>query len=123
MKKNILKIAVMGIAMSGLITSCTMKSKSAEPQNDNASCSGKTGCKGTPSDDAKSGCKGVSGCTGKSDCTGNTGCKGMNGCTGKSDCTGISKMESNPGSDASSERQQKRETVAKQIEAPPSTDT
>ncbi len=73
MKKEVLKLALMGLALGGAISSCQGQG---------------TGGKSDSSMPEHSSCKGQNGCTGKADCTGSSGCKGKNGCTGKADCTG-----------------------------------
>jgi hypothetical protein len=112
MKKNILKIALMGLAIGSSVGGCG-ESRIGDAEQDSSSCSNKTSCQGKTSCTAQAGCKGTNGCTGKSDCTGSSGCKGTTGCTGKSDCTGTSNMSKNPSSDASSQMKQKREAAAK----------
>ena len=104
MKNPVLKLALMGLAVGSVMSSCTNS-------GDNSSNSEKSDCK------TQSKCKGQNGCTGKSDCTGSSGCKGDNGCTGKSDCTGSSGCSSsrNERSLPSLELKAKRELAAKEL--------
>lgn len=105
MKKNILKIALMGLAIGSSVGGCAASNngENGESEKSNSSCSNKTTCKG------------INGCTGKADCTGTSGCKGKNGCTGKADCTGGS-MRGGQNSN-SSEMQKKREAAANELNA------
>lgn len=91
-KKNMLKIALMGIAIGSSMGGCqTPKAGDAE-NTDHSSCSGKSSCKG------KSGCG-----TEKSNCS------------GKSSCSGGNNMQGNQSSNSSSELQQKRDVAAKEM--------
>ena len=62
-KRDVLKWAVIGLALGSAMTSCTSSSPKQDDQSGGAgSCSGKTSCKG------KSKCSGKSTCSGKSSC-------------------------------------------------------
>lgn len=90
-KKNVLKIALMGIAIGSALGGCqTPKAGDAED-------------------------------TGRSSCSGQSSCKGKNGCgsqksscSGQSSCSGTS-MQGNQSSNSSSELQQKKEVAANEM--------